>query len=112
VSPHSELLFSNVIRIYSRFDADFIENVVTRKNVVFGGLRPVVRNIFFTNGAMDPLRTLGVLEDLNDEAAATVIPDTSRGRDLGSINPSVDTPEMTAVKRRSRDMIIEWLLEV
>jgi Serine carboxypeptidase S28 len=79
---------------------------------VFGGVRPDVRNVFFTNGEMDPLRTLGVLEDLNEEATATVIPGTSRGRDLSSINPSVDSAEMTAVKRRSRDLIIEWLLEV
>jgi Serine carboxypeptidase S28 len=70
-----------------------------------------VRNVFFTNGEMDPLHTLGLLEDLNDDSPAAVIPATSRGRDLGSINTATDSEAMLAVKRRSRDLIMQWLEE-
>jgi Serine carboxypeptidase S28 len=61
--------------IYSacRFTLDTVEVTNQAKNWMFGGLRPNVRNVFFTHGGMDPLRTLGVTMDLNEDAPAVII---------------------------------------
>jgi hypothetical protein len=40
----------------------------------FGGLQPNVQNVFFTNGLLDPLRSLSITEDLNENSPAVVIP--------------------------------------
>jgi Serine carboxypeptidase S28 len=40
----------------------------------YGGRNLSVRKVFFTSGALDPLRTLSVLEDLNEDTPAVVIP--------------------------------------
>jgi hypothetical protein len=53
---------------------DLVTENTERMNAAFGGLNPAVRNVFFTNGGIDPLRTLGVLEDLNQYSPAAVIP--------------------------------------
>lgn len=43
-------------------------------NEMFGGLRPNVTNVFFTDGALDPGRTIGVLESFNPTVEVEIIP--------------------------------------
>ncbi|XP_055686871.1 thymus-specific serine protease-like [Lutzomyia longipalpis] len=43
---------------------------IARTNDIYGGLRPNVTNVYFTNGNLDPERTLSVQEDLNESAIA------------------------------------------
>jgi hypothetical protein len=58
----------------NRFDMFSVDETTRRKNAFFGGLHPNVRNVFFTHGDMDPLRSLGVTEDLNEYSPAVIIP--------------------------------------
>jgi thymus-specific serine protease len=63
-----ELLFGE------EFNAYYAIQGARRMNTFFGGRNPDIRNVFFTNGELDPRRTLGVLEDLNEWSPAMVIP--------------------------------------
>lgn len=47
---------------------------VERKNVMYGGMNPQVSNVYFTQGAIDPWRTMGIQSDLSDRAPADVVP--------------------------------------
>lgn len=47
---------------------------VDRKNVLYGGFRPDIRNVYFTHGLIDPWRTMGIQEDLNPHSPANVVP--------------------------------------
>lgn len=50
---------------------DNIMNGINKTNQRFGGLTPIVRNIIFTHGMNDPLRSVGIQENIND--SVTVI---------------------------------------
>lgn len=50
-----------------------MEDTIARTNVVFGGLDPQIFNVFFTHGEMDPKRTLGPNEDINENSPAVVM---------------------------------------
>lgn len=47
---------------------------VERKNVKYGGMNPAVNNVYFTQGSIDPWRTMGIQNDLNDRSPADVVP--------------------------------------
>lgn len=40
---------------------------------MYGGLRPDLRNVIFTNGDIDPWHALSVLQDLNTFSPAVLI---------------------------------------
>lgn len=42
-------------------------------NVIYGGFKPGVTNVYFTHGSLDPWHPMGVLSDLNKHSPATVI---------------------------------------
>lgn len=90
------------------FSHEFIHNSIARNNVVFGGWNMNVRNVYFTNGLVDPWRTMGIQQDLNPSSPADIIPDASHCNDLLSIS-EIDSAPMLAVKRRVRDLFAEWL---
>lgn len=47
---------------------------IDRKNVLYGGFSPVINNVYFTHGLIDPWRTMGIQTDLNNRSPADVIP--------------------------------------
>jgi len=53
-----------LIKNYSSFSEENINEAVDRVNLLNGGVTPSVRNAIFTNGALDPWRTVGVMNDL------------------------------------------------
>lgn len=65
-------------------------------------------NVIFTQGSLDPWRSLGVQEDLNDDAVALLINDASQGNDLGPISED-DSQELLAVKLRIKYLIRYWI---
>lgn len=50
-----------------------MEETIARTNLMFGGLDPQIFNVFFTHGEMDPKRTLGPNEDINENSPAVVM---------------------------------------
>uniref|UniRef100_A0A1B0CT00 Prolylcarboxypeptidase n=1 Tax=Lutzomyia longipalpis TaxID=7200 RepID=A0A1B0CT00_LUTLO len=81
---------------------------VDNTNALFGGLSPNVTRVYFTNGNIDSEKTLSVLEDLNDQAPADVIPYFGTGADFESMNTTV-FQGLRAVQERVRTLLLEWL---
>jgi thymus-specific serine protease len=57
----------------------FMEEGIARNNVFYGGLDPKVRNVFLTHGDIDPRRSLGPSEDLNEYSPVEIIPSKDEG---------------------------------
>ena len=50
------------------------ESLIERTNIFFGGVQPSgLYRVFFTQGEMDPARTLGPNADLNANSPVTVM---------------------------------------
>ncbi|XP_037029560.1 thymus-specific serine protease-like [Bradysia coprophila] len=94
--------------VYSSvFNRTTMEAAVARKNVKYGGMNPQVTNVYFTQGSIDPWRTMGIQTDLNDRSPADVIPGASHCADLSSNSPN-DTPRMREVRARILSLIRLW----
>lgn len=107
-------------------------------NVIYGGFKPGVTNVYFTHGSLDPWHPMGVLSDLNRHSPATVIKGVllllfsleftflsylklncfmnfrlnsgiSHCRDLGSINYKSDSPQLINSKVTVRNLVKRWL---
>lgn len=55
------------------FNNDTIDDYIDRQNTVYGALNPDVTYVLFTQGELDPWRTVGVQTDLNENSPAFVI---------------------------------------
>lgn len=54
-------------------NATVLESNVQHTNVMYGGFKSAVTNVYFTHGSLDPWHPMGILEDLNVHSPATVI---------------------------------------
>lgn len=93
-----------------QFNRWSIQEVVARTNVVFGSWQLSVRNVYFTNGSVDPWRPMGVQADLNESSPADVIPGAAHCRDLSSVAPG-DSAELLAVRERITGLVGDWLAQ-
>lgn len=50
-----------------------MDETIAKTNVFYGGLDPSVHNVFFTHGEMDPRRSLGPSEDINEHSPVVVM---------------------------------------
>lgn len=92
------------------FAGTFLEDSIARTNRLYGGLNPHVYRVFFTHGEMDPRRSLGPSEDLNENAPVVVMSLQSWGRDFGSPSEA-DYPILVQTKERARELMIKWLFD-
>ncbi|XP_053690989.1 putative serine protease K12H4.7 [Sabethes cyaneus] len=90
---------------------DMIQTQITRTNVLYGGKRPKLTNVHYTHGTVDPQMAAGILEDVNNAAPASIVPDHFFAPDLRSIDAELDSPELLAVKERTRALIDIWIFE-
>lgn len=79
-----------------------------RLNVAHGALQPAVTNVVFTHGELDPWRTIGVLDDLNESSPAIIIPDASQAQDLSALSEN-DSQELQDAKLRIVSVIQYWI---
>lgn len=115
-SPFQPFGTSFPVDFYTKFCTDLYDDTFTnatihgfidRKNVIFGAWNTKVTNVYFTNGQVDPWRTMSIQSDLNPTTPADVIPGASHCNDLNAISGR-DNPEMLAVKRRISRLIHTW----
>ncbi|XP_046968995.1 putative serine protease K12H4.7 [Vanessa cardui] len=92
----------------SEFDKKRVDAGVEKTNEMYGGLKPNVTNVVFSNGDIDPWSTLGVLEDLSYKAPAVVIPRASHCRDLFS-NGKGDYEELKEARKHIKYLIKSWI---
>ncbi|XP_059615588.1 putative serine protease K12H4.7 [Phlebotomus argentipes] len=81
---------------------------IEHTNTVRGGLTPNVTNVYFTNGNLDPERTLSVQEDLNEDAVADNISYFGFAADWVPMNFTV-YEGLRSVQNRVRTLITQWL---
>lgn len=62
--------------IFYSYDAKLLNSMVRRTNIIYGGLRPDLRNVIFTNGDIDPWHALSILQNLNAFSPAILIKGT------------------------------------
>lgn len=75
---------------------------------MYGGLRPDLRNVIFTNGDIDPWHALSVLQDLNTFSPAVLIKGSSHCRDLYS-DSDTDVEDLTRARVKIREIIASWI---
>ncbi|XP_055693657.1 putative serine protease K12H4.7 [Lutzomyia longipalpis] len=85
-----------------------IRNNIDNTNALFGGLTPNVTRVYFTNGELDSDKRLSILQDLNDEAPADVIPYFGYGADFASMDTTV-FEGLRHIQERVRSLIFQWL---
>lgn len=68
----AELFYEQCKEIFG-FSQKQVDLFIERKNTFYGGWNPEVTNVFFTNGQIDPWRTLSVQTDLNEHSPAVII---------------------------------------
>lgn len=90
------------------YNAHFLNTRTDRTNLMYGGLRPDLRRVIFTNGKVDPWHALSVLEDLNESSPAILIEGSSHCSDLYK-DEYVDPPALTRARERVRKIISSWI---
>lgn len=123
------------MKIENLFDFRFqnptdIAAKVKHTNILYGGFKPDVTNVYFTHGSIDPWHHMGILQDLNFYSSATVISGLnskyinfysnriietvffsgiSHCRDLGSISYEKDPKPLINSKVTIRNLVKKWL---
>ena len=102
--------FTNLcVDLYGQYyDSDFLGTRVRRTNIMYGGLRPELRKVIFTNGDVDPWHALSVLEDLNEASPAILIKGSSHCRDLYDDKPT-DVRDLVQARAKVRETIGSWI---
>ncbi|GAB0088476.1 thymus-specific serine protease [Sergentomyia squamirostris] len=81
---------------------------IERTNEIYGGLKPNVTNVYFTNGNLDPERTLSPREDLSETAVADNISFFGFAADWIPMN-FTEYEGLRAVQNRVRTLITQWI---
>ncbi|KAK1118585.1 hypothetical protein K0M31_014891 [Melipona bicolor] len=90
------------------YNNEFLNVRIKRTNVMYGGLRPDLRNVIFTNGNVDPWHALSVLQDLNTLSPAIFINGSSHCRDLYS-DSDTDVEDLIQARAKVRKIIGGWI---
>ncbi|KAG5671037.1 hypothetical protein PVAND_001255 [Polypedilum vanderplanki] len=93
---------------YLFFDPWWMEDTINSVNRNFGGLNPAIYRIFLTHGEMDPIRSLGPSNDINQNSPVVVMPMQSHARDLGSPDDT-DYVVLQETKRRVQQAVYDWI---
>ncbi|KAG5671035.1 hypothetical protein PVAND_001253 [Polypedilum vanderplanki] len=89
-------------------DQWWMEDTINSVNRNFGGLNPAIYRIFLTYGEMDPIRSLGPSNDINQNSPVVVMPMQSHARDLGSPDDT-DYVVLQETKRRVQEAVFYWI---
>lgn len=98
--------FTNICRdvYHTNFTNSAIRNKIKETNKLFGALNPATGNVYFTQGELDPWRSVG----LQKKGKATVIPGYAHCKDLRSIS-NEDSKEMKASKEAVAELVGKWV---
>ncbi|OAD59600.1 Putative serine protease K12H4.7 [Eufriesea mexicana] len=102
--------FTDICRdLYGNYyDRIFLNTRIERTNIMYGGIRPDLRNVIFTNGDVDPWHALSVLQDLNTHSPAILIKGSSHCRDLYS-DSDTDVEDLIQARAKVRKIIGTWI---
>ncbi|KAG7211216.1 hypothetical protein KM043_010532 [Ampulex compressa] len=98
------------VDLYGKYyNEKFLDGRIRRTNIMYGGLRPDLTNVIFTNGNIDPWHSLSVLEDLNRFSPAILIDGSSHCRDLYP-DAKTDVKGLTKARAKLREIIGKWMV--
>ncbi|KAK9877980.1 hypothetical protein WA026_020195 [Henosepilachna vigintioctopunctata] len=92
----------------SRFDGDFLNQVVDQTNINYGGLDIEVTNVVFVHGSIDPWHALGITKTKNQDAPAIYIPGVAHCANMYPKSDS-DPPELNQARVEIENYIDKWL---
>ncbi|KAF3427163.1 hypothetical protein E2986_12130 [Frieseomelitta varia] len=107
-SGPSSIVYRRIYLSFCSYNNEFLNVRIKRTNVMYGGLRPDLRNVIFTNGNVDPWHALSVLQDLNTLSPAIFINGSSHCRDLYS-DSDTDVQDLTQARAKVRKIIGSWI---
>lgn len=90
------------------YNEKLLDAQIRRTNIMYGGRRPDLTNVIFTNGDVDPWHALSVLEDLNAYSPAILINGSSHCRDLYS-DEATDVEDLKKARAKVRGIIGKWI---
>ncbi|CAK1540256.1 unnamed protein product [Leptosia nina] len=104
-----EYFIKTCVALYGpNFNEDKVDKAVAASNAFYGGLKPNVSRVVFSNGDADPWSTIGVLEDLTYQAPAVVINRASHCADLFPQRADA-TEEIKQASREIKYLIKNWI---
>ncbi|XP_064470915.1 putative serine protease K12H4.7 isoform X2 [Ornithodoros turicata] len=92
----------------ARFDEAMLNNGVQETNTMYGGIHPVLRNVTFPNGSVDPWHALGILEDISADVTAVYINGTSHCVDMNAARQS-DPPQLIEARKKIMEQVAIWI---
>jgi len=98
IEAYSEVAWND-----ERFDKEMINT-----NTEYGGFSPVIENVVFVHGSIDPWHAMGVLENLNEMAPSIYIEGTSHCADMYE-DASGDSEGLKNARSRVRDLVKTWI---
>ncbi|CAG2100980.1 unnamed protein product [Medioppia subpectinata] len=87
--------------------AQTIQRAVNQTVATYGGLKPNVTNVVFPNGSVDPWKSIGVLNDLNNSTKAVILENYGHGGDMVASTPT-DPPTMINAHKLIEQQIINY----
>ncbi|XP_035739190.1 thymus-specific serine protease-like [Vespa mandarinia] len=102
--------FLNIcVNLYGNYyDGNFLKLRIERTNLIYGGYKPDITHVIFTNGDLDPWHKLSVLLDLNESTPAILIKGASHCQDLMNDLPT-DLPDLREARKTVRNIIAKWI---
>jgi len=91
-----------------KFNLEMMEKSISASNIEYGGFEPIVNNVVFVHGSIDPWNAMGVLEDLHEGAPSIYITGTSHCVDMYADMPS-DPEELVAARVTIGKLVKEWV---
>ncbi|XP_001659436.2 putative serine protease K12H4.7 [Aedes aegypti] len=88
--------------------SEVVADGVHLTNMHFGGKNPRISNVLFTNGALDPVRDVGITEYKQPSSDAIVIPGYFNSPDLNSIS-GYNSPELLEAKHLIHKYVELWV---
>lgn len=79
-----------------------------RTNLIYGGYKPDISNVIFTNGDVDPWHKLSVLEDLNESTPSILMKGISHCQDFLE-DFSTDPIDLTKARQIVRQIVTKWI---
>lgn len=92
----------------SRFNASFLDDVVYRTNMMYGGLDIEVTNVVYIHGSIDPWHALGITKTKDQDAPAIYIEGTAHCANMYPSDDS-DPPQLNQARVEIENHIDKWL---
>lgn len=90
------------------YNGTYLKKRVMRTNLIYGGYKPDISNVIFTNGDIDPWHKLSVLNDLNESTPSILMKGISHCQDFLE-DLSTDPIDLSKARQIVRQIVTKWI---